>query len=375
MHDVTGNPVTMSVVSNRRPARRHASAIRSELCSEKQPNPANEPSLCIRRPTPATRRPRPRRSFHNVHHGAQLAHHGGGHTIHPPHQSDTPAMALSHSALIDAHTTTSPPTSRPPTSAGPLPTNDDIEAIIQMATSAHAGPAHLPPRDTRTQLFVGNLPYRVRWQDLKDLFRRAGTVLRADVSLAPDNRSRGYGTVLLATAEDAGRAVDMFNGFVWQTRTLEVRLDRMAAEDPQMYAAGLSGGVGLGGSVNASAAPSPFGQPKIPRIGPSPPLYPVDEQYLKTTSPTMLAAQLSGTHTPLTQHLTGSSTERSRSLFVGNVRFFHYHWRDLFDVLHAASLPHTMARSERPLQTSRHDPESRRRARYAIYHTALLSRC
>lgn len=62
---------------------------------------------------------------------------------------------------------------------------------------------------------------------MKDLFRKAGTVLRADVSLGPDNRSRGYGTVLLATAEDAGRAVDMFNGFNWQTRVLEVRPDRL----------------------------------------------------------------------------------------------------------------------------------------------------
>jgi hypothetical protein len=51
------------------------------------------------------------------------------------------------------------------------------------------------------------LPYRVRWQDLKDLFRKAGTVLRADVSLGPDNRSRGYGTVLLASAEDAKKAI------------------------------------------------------------------------------------------------------------------------------------------------------------------------
>lgn len=73
------------------------------------------------------------------------------------------------------------------------------------------------------------LPYRVRWQDLKDLFRRAGTVLRTDVSLGPDNRSRGYGTVLLATAEDAGRAIDMFNGYCWQTRVLEVRPDRLGA--------------------------------------------------------------------------------------------------------------------------------------------------
>lgn len=51
------------------------------------------------------------------------------------------------------------------------------------------------------------LPYRVRWQDLKDLFRKAGTVLRADVSLGPDNRSRGYGNVLMGSREDAARAI------------------------------------------------------------------------------------------------------------------------------------------------------------------------
>jgi len=36
--------------------------------------------------------------------------------------------------------------------------------------------------------------------------------------------------VLLATAEDAGRAVDMFSGYMWQTTVLEVRLDRMVGE-------------------------------------------------------------------------------------------------------------------------------------------------
>ncbi|KAI0728485.1 hypothetical protein C8Q72DRAFT_779742 [Fomitopsis betulina] len=82
-------------------------------------------------------------------------------------------------------------------------------------------------RDTRTQLFVGNLPYRIRWQDLKDLFRRAGTVLRADVALGPDNRSRGHGTVLLASQEDAERALSMFQGWCWQGRVLEVRKDRV----------------------------------------------------------------------------------------------------------------------------------------------------
>ncbi|KAH9956289.1 hypothetical protein BC827DRAFT_1261848 [Russula dissimulans] len=102
------------------------------------------------------------------------------------------------------------------------------------------GEACMEWRDTRTQLFVGNLPYRVRWQDLKDLFRKAGTVLRADVSLGPDNRSRGHGTVLLATAEDAGRAVDMFNGYSWQSRILEVRLDRLPS-DSDKFSSPLSG--------------------------------------------------------------------------------------------------------------------------------------
>jgi len=104
------------------------------------------------------------------------------------------------------------------------------------------------------------LPYRVRWQDLKDLFRRAGTVLRADVSLGPDNRSRGYGTVLLATAEDAGRAIDIFNGYSWQTRILEVRPDRLPPDFDANIAPGYASGSGSGpvaSSILASSS-SPF---------------------------------------------------------------------------------------------------------------------
>ncbi|KAF8069159.1 hypothetical protein FPV67DRAFT_1414438, partial [Lyophyllum atratum] len=132
-------------------------------------------------------------------------------------------------------------------------TNDDIEAVILMATSSRASPdgRQGPLKDTRTQLFVGNLPYRVRWQDLKDLFRRAGTVLRADVSLGPDNRSRGYGTVLLATAEDAGRAIDLFNGYSWQTRILEVRPDRLPPDYDANHPPAIVTGCGPSTSLHA----------------------------------------------------------------------------------------------------------------------------
>ncbi|GAA5879518.1 hypothetical protein JCM3774_002705 [Rhodotorula dairenensis] len=86
------------------------------------------------------------------------------------------------------------------------------------------------PADTRTQLFVSNLPFRVRWQDLKDLMRKCGTVLRADVALNPaDGRSRGFGVVLFAKAEDAAKAIATYHGYTWQTRVLDVRID---AQDP-----------------------------------------------------------------------------------------------------------------------------------------------
>lgn len=69
------------------------------------------------------------------------------------------------------------------------------------------------------------LPFHCQWQDLKDLFRQAGTILRADVALGPDGRSRGFGTVSFASDADAERAVVMFNGYVY-TRFSETKRRR-----------------------------------------------------------------------------------------------------------------------------------------------------
>ncbi|KAF7763533.1 hypothetical protein Agabi119p4_8070 [Agaricus bisporus var. burnettii] len=207
----------------------------------------------------------------------------------------------------------------------PQPSNDDIEAVIQMATASRQNPDGRsgPPKDTRTQLFVGNLPYRVRWQDLKDLFRRAGTVLRADVSLGPDNRSRGYGTVLLATAEDAGRAIDMFHGYSWQTRILEVRPDRLPPDFD-----------------NPLPAPAP--KPALPTLAFSPP----PSNTLSTsfpsgahiTSPSRAARNLSDDfdYNPIFgSEVLNASSSSCRNLFVGNLPF-HCQWQDLKDLFRQA---------------------------------------
>lgn len=80
------------------------------------------------------------------------------------------------------------------------------------------------------QLFVGNLPFSVGWQELKDLFKDAGAVVRADVALN-GGRSKGFGTVSFQSEEDASKAIEMFNDFEFYGRRLEVRHDLAAGKN------------------------------------------------------------------------------------------------------------------------------------------------
>lgn len=94
------------------------------------------------------------------------------------------------------------------------------------------------------------IPFNCQWQDLKDLFRNAGNILRADIAQGNDGRSRGFGTVLYATPEDAKNAVGelsrkhpsiqphvlkivlfviaLYDGYEYQGRRLRVHFDKFA---------------------------------------------------------------------------------------------------------------------------------------------------
>ncbi|EPS43903.1 hypothetical protein H072_2110 [Dactylellina haptotyla CBS 200.50] len=77
-------------------------------------------------------------------------------------------------------------------------------------------------------IFIGNLPYNTHWRDLRTFLSPAGTIIRCDVPRKPNNKGRGYATVLFSSAEDAERACDMFNGTMYQGRQIRVRLDTYA---------------------------------------------------------------------------------------------------------------------------------------------------
>lgn len=80
------------------------------------------------------------------------------------------------------------------------------------------------------QLFISNLPYTLRWQDLKDIFRENGfTPMHAEVLIdGPSGRSKGVGVVRLGSRELAEKAIVVLNGMEVSGRNITVRLDKFS---------------------------------------------------------------------------------------------------------------------------------------------------
>jgi RNA recognition motif-containing protein len=79
--------------------------------------------------------------------------------------------------------------------------------------------------DDGCAVYVGNLPWDCDWKQLKDYMTEGGSVVRADVKTGEDGRSRGFGIVTFASAEDAEYAVENLNGCDMGGRELIVRAD------------------------------------------------------------------------------------------------------------------------------------------------------
>jgi RNA recognition motif-containing protein len=87
-------------------------------------------------------------------------------------------------------------------------------------------PLRVRPEDKGRLLYVGNIPWRASWQDLKDLFRDVGEVIRVDIPMDREGRSRGYATVLFETEAAAVDAIKRFNDHEFEGRRLIVREDQ-----------------------------------------------------------------------------------------------------------------------------------------------------
>ena len=75
------------------------------------------------------------------------------------------------------------------------------------------------------KLFIGGLAFSTSDERLRELFAAAGGVDSAAVVMDRDTgRSRGFGFVEMATAEQAADAVKQFNGQAVDGRTLKVEM-------------------------------------------------------------------------------------------------------------------------------------------------------
>jgi RNA recognition motif-containing protein len=74
-----------------------------------------------------------------------------------------------------------------------------------------------------SKLFIGGLAFSTSNERLRDVFAQAGVVESAAVVMDRDTgRSRGFGFVEMATAEEADAAVKKFNGQEVDGRMLKV---------------------------------------------------------------------------------------------------------------------------------------------------------
>ena len=99
------------------------------------------------------------------------------------------------------------------------------------------------------KLYVGNLPYTVRDEDLQQSFGQFGAVTSAKVMMERDTgRSKGFGFVEMANDAQAQAAINGMNGQPLGGRSITVNEARpMEARPPRTGGFGGGGGYGGGG--------------------------------------------------------------------------------------------------------------------------------
>lgn len=83
-------------------------------------------------------------------------------------------------------------------------------------------------KNAKVRLFVSNIPYDMRWQDLKDLFREkvGSEVSYVELYDGPDGKSSGSGVVEVKGHEVASKAIEILHRYEIKGRFMVVREER-----------------------------------------------------------------------------------------------------------------------------------------------------
>lgn len=104
---------------------------------------------------------------------------------------------------------------------------------------------------TNKRIYVSNIPYEYRWQDLKDLFRGVvGTVEFAELFNDENGKPRGCGIVEFKDADSVQKAMEKMNRYEVNGREIVVKDDH--GEERDQFGRIVNGGTGGGGGSSMS---------------------------------------------------------------------------------------------------------------------------
>ncbi|XP_030373946.1 myelin expression factor 2 isoform X3 [Scaptodrosophila lebanonensis] len=102
------------------------------------------------------------------------------------------------------------------------------------------------------RVYISNIPYDYRWQDLKDLFRRiVGSIEYVQLFHDESGKARGCGIVEFKDPENVQKALEKMNRYEINGRELVVKEDHGEQRDQygRIVRDGAGGGAGNGGGV------------------------------------------------------------------------------------------------------------------------------
>ena len=90
-------------------------------------------------------------------------------------------------------------------------------------------------------IYIGNLPYEVTSDTLKEVFTEYGTVSRVHIPTDRETgRVRGFAFVEMATEEEENKAIETLDGAEWMSR--ELRVNKAKPREKKDFNRGGGGG-------------------------------------------------------------------------------------------------------------------------------------
>lgn len=101
------------------------------------------------------------------------------------------------------------------------------------STTSGGGVHGRAPMRPQYRLFIGNIPFSTKWQELKDHLRAAGHIFRVEIPESPDGRPKGFAIATYLSEDTAENAIRMFHETLFRGRELTVRYDMYGPQPPR----------------------------------------------------------------------------------------------------------------------------------------------